>query len=538
MDSKPLDATAANEPADATAPRWLRLEPYVFGLGCAVVLFFLFAWPGDWPPGFFIDEVSVGYNARLIGHTLHDQHGALLPLYFKAFGDYKSPLYVYGAVLPELIFGPSKLAERLISTLYMLGASGVLFLLIRELTGRRLLARWLALLSLLVPSLFFYARGGFSEASCLPFWMLVALYAVLRFERVPSLRTAVGCGAAIGILTYAYTTSRLLAPLLLAAALIAFYRAGQPYRRFLPALAGAGALLGLPTAVFMLLHPTELSWRYRTMVSVFRDNPTPIAAASRIVQTYLQHLLSLDFLFRTGQHNAWHNVGEGFLPLWLYAPMILGAASLWSRRRTPFAQVLFILWIISPIPVALTWENLPHTSRYLHFAVIALILAALGISDALARARPAPSLVALFVLCALFEGGLMLRTSFIDYRESFGGGGGYDSGLADTLQKVFREKPKDAPLYLPDDFFDFDGLRIAYFADVPLDYREKIPRAQAWKRQFERMRIRNLKSVAEAGSGDWIVESRSNMPSQVVDCMATTSPPGSDGPLWSIYRVR
>ncbi len=510
--------------------RWLAIEPYAFGLCGAAVLFFLFAWPGDWPPGFFIDEVSVGYNARWVGKTLHDQYGTFLPLFFRALEDYKSPLYVYGAVWPEALFGPSKFAERLTSTLYMLGTSGILFLILRQLTGNRVLARWFALLALLVPSLFFYAHGGFSEASCLPFWMLLAVFTVLQFERQPSLRTAVACGGSIGLMTYAYTTSRLMAPLLLAAVLVFFFRAGARYRRHLPVLGITGALLGLPTAIFMLLHPHELDLRFRTMVSVFRDNPTPGVALGRVVGTYFQHLLSLDFLFRTGQHNAWHNIGEGLLPLWLYAPMLLGAHALWARRRTPFAQVFLVLWAISAIPVALTWENLPHTNRFLHFAAIALVLGALGVDEYLKTARPRAGLVALLLTMALFEGGLMLRTSFVDYWRSFGGGGGYDGGVADALQAVFQRRAPGTPVYLPGDFFDFDGLRVAYFADVPPE--------DLRAHRLDALGIHRLPGADTAPSGSLVVEKKGAQPPRPAELLAEVRPPGSDGPLWSVYRLR
>ena len=41
------------------------------------------------PNGFYSDEASIGYNAYSILKTGKDEHGMLLPLYFKAFGEYK-----------------------------------------------------------------------------------------------------------------------------------------------------------------------------------------------------------------------------------------------------------------------------------------------------------------------------------------------------------------------------------------------------------------------------------------------------------------
>ena len=71
------------------------------------------------PPGSYIDESSIAYNAWTVAHYGVDEHGFHLPLYFQAFGEYKNPLYIYALVpfvrflavtsdverLPAAIFG-------------------------------------------------------------------------------------------------------------------------------------------------------------------------------------------------------------------------------------------------------------------------------------------------------------------------------------------------------------------------------------------------------------------------------------------------
>lgn len=47
------------------------------------------------PPGPEWDEASVGYNAFSIARTGQDEWQIKLPTIFKAFGDYKNPLYIY-----------------------------------------------------------------------------------------------------------------------------------------------------------------------------------------------------------------------------------------------------------------------------------------------------------------------------------------------------------------------------------------------------------------------------------------------------------
>ncbi|HKR62442.1 MAG TPA: hypothetical protein VJZ00_01820, partial [Thermoanaerobaculia bacterium] len=70
------------------------------------------------PPGFFIDEASIAYNALTMARHGVDEHGARFPLYFKAFGEYKNPVYIYALALVFLVIGPGILAARVLSALF------------------------------------------------------------------------------------------------------------------------------------------------------------------------------------------------------------------------------------------------------------------------------------------------------------------------------------------------------------------------------------------------------------------------------------
>src|SRR2546421_9334417 len=47
------------------------------------------------PPGFHLDESSIAYNAHTVSQTGRDEHGEAWPLYFRAFGEFKNPVYIY-----------------------------------------------------------------------------------------------------------------------------------------------------------------------------------------------------------------------------------------------------------------------------------------------------------------------------------------------------------------------------------------------------------------------------------------------------------
>src|SRR4051812_31269208 len=67
------------------------------------------------PPGFYIDESSISYNAHTIAQTGRDEHGQTLPLFFRAFGEYKNPIYIYLLAGVFRITGPGILTARMLS---------------------------------------------------------------------------------------------------------------------------------------------------------------------------------------------------------------------------------------------------------------------------------------------------------------------------------------------------------------------------------------------------------------------------------------
>ena len=56
------------------------------------------------PAGFFCDEAGIGVDAYSVMITGKDSHGVSFPLFFEAFGEYKSPFAVY-PVIPFVKLG-------------------------------------------------------------------------------------------------------------------------------------------------------------------------------------------------------------------------------------------------------------------------------------------------------------------------------------------------------------------------------------------------------------------------------------------------
>ena len=80
---------------------------------------------GSNPPGFYIDESSIAYNAHLVSETGQDEHGESFPLSSAPSATIKIRLRL-PALRNFLSHGPSILAARLLSA--ALGASCALVL--------------------------------------------------------------------------------------------------------------------------------------------------------------------------------------------------------------------------------------------------------------------------------------------------------------------------------------------------------------------------------------------------------------------------
>ena len=153
---------------------WTLCAAVAAGLFLAVV-------PGN-PPGFYRDESALAYNAYTVSQTGKDEHGATLPLFFRSFGDYKSPAYTYLLAATFRVAGPSIEAARALSAVLGLLALLGLGLLAARVTGRREVGALIVLLAALTPWLFEVTRLVF-EVALLPLAIVLFLLALERAGR-------------------------------------------------------------------------------------------------------------------------------------------------------------------------------------------------------------------------------------------------------------------------------------------------------------------------------------------------------------------
>lgn len=143
-----------------------RAEILLLAVSVLVVVSYLYDVPRN-PVGFFVDEASIAYNAHTVAQHGRDEYGSFFPLYFRAFGEYKSPVYIYLLSAVFWLTGPTVLVARMLSAVAGLTAVLLLAVLGARLTGQRIVGLILFISAGLTPWLFEISRLVF-EVALLP----------------------------------------------------------------------------------------------------------------------------------------------------------------------------------------------------------------------------------------------------------------------------------------------------------------------------------------------------------------------------------
>lgn len=347
------------------------------------------------------DEVSWGYNAYSILQTGRDEYGKFLPLSFKAFGDYKQPLYVYADTLPVAFFGLTPFAVRFPSALAGFLSIIFVYLLVLELFAHHKKKKTLALLT----ALFFaispwsvqFSRVAF-EANVGLFFVLIGFWLFLKGINTNLTRFLFASIPFFALSTYTYHSEKLFTPLLLAGLVLLNWRYFWQKKRVLFGLFFFFVLL----SSFWLLD-SRTTARGRNVL--FTQNSSqileiPVKEAlydkthhdflgslthnRRVVYTlkYISNYLSHfdpNWLFIKGDNNRHHAPGMGILYLVDLPFILLGIWFLLHEKKA--AGVVFLWFFLAPVASSLATDA-PNASRSMVFLPTWQIFTAVGVLNA------------------------------------------------------------------------------------------------------------------------------------------------------------
>lgn len=327
-------------------------------IGVLAVVIFFHSWQlGDIPRGLFIDEASIGYNAALISEEGRDEHGVFMPIYFRAYGEYKNPIYIYSAAIVFKVLGLSEFTLRFTSFLFFLLFLVGFCFLIKDWLGADWRIQLFALIAAgFLPWFFDVSRIAFEAISQVTVWTLALLFIYRSFYRDGPKYYPILAGLAMGLSIYAYSTSRFLTPLFLFTVILFF---GKKYTRKTFIIVATAIIVMLPFAYFYINNPEALTWRFKFITYIY-DQDLSLWEKIKLFLGYYKEYFSPNYLLLEGDKILRHHSGPlGELSFVVFISAMVGiifeVVSL-IKRRISFATFLLVNMVFAPVAAALTNE--------------------------------------------------------------------------------------------------------------------------------------------------------------------------------------
>ena len=325
------------------------------------------------PPGFFLDESSVAYNAYTISQTGHDEHGQGWPLFFRAFGEFKNPVYIYLLAGVFRLTGPGTLSARALSATLGLLTVLLLGLLAIRITQSQSTGLLFSLLILLTPWMFEISRLVL-EVALYPLALALFLLAVWDASRKPDWSGTQICtlAATLALLTYSYSIGRLFAPLL-ALGLVVFVNRRRLLGLVLTWIAFAFTLI--PLFMFQARNPGALTGRFQYL-TYLRPESTFLQIAREFTRHFFANLNPWRlFVSEASMTNELVHVFGPPAMLTITAVLVVISLVLLFKQPKidPWWRFMFYGLVASVVPASLTTDNF-HMLRLAPFAVFLLVL--------------------------------------------------------------------------------------------------------------------------------------------------------------------
>ncbi len=345
------------------------------------------------PASVYWDEASIGYNAYAISTDLADEWGSKLPLHFRAFGEFKLPVYIYSVAVLVKAIGLNEYAVRLPAVFYSLGTLIVVYFLTKKITGNEgtgILASFILSFS---PWFFIFSRTGY-EATAGLFFFLLGTYLFLLFDRSKYYLLAATLSFILSF--YSYNSFRIIIPVWMVLLFVYKFQEFTKDRKYV-------SILAVSLALFLLsLIPVYRLYKFDAGGARFAQ--VEITSKADFVKNYFSHF-DPQFLFFKGDSNPRSQIpGHGQLYLFEALLIITGLIATIRSKKVLYFLPLAALFV-APIPAALTKES-PHALRALLAAPSYAMISAIGVGFLSESVKKYSTLVVLVVIigyCLSFE---------------------------------------------------------------------------------------------------------------------------------------
>lgn len=404
------------------------------------------------PRGLYFDELGNGYNALSILHSGEDEHEEFLPIYFKSFGDYKHPVYIYTMVAIFTLFGYSEFSIRLTSVFFFFVLLGALYTFSKQIAPKQpFVTLYTLLMSSFLPWFFPFSRIAFAAISqvAIIMWAIVALrktyYQPLTKHQQWIMPTT--AGILLGLSIYTYSTSRLLTFIIVALWLVTHLHKSYLKKNII--LTATFGLCLAPYTLFSLQNPGALTARFSHIAPTIADKNKSLIEKSKVITpNYFAHFKP-NFLLIRGEDNlrmSTHSTGQIFITTAILT--LIGAIVMIMKiikSGSNFLSFILLATLASPTASSLTQFEVPHATRSLLLGLFIVIISIYGFK--IIATRPANRAINKIAICAgiilvlLLESGLYLHDYFTTYpNATIGWFQGYK--FKETLQAAVDFNPK------------------------------------------------------------------------------------------------
>ncbi len=357
---------------------------------------------GSVPYGFYQDESAIGYNALSILETGKDEYGKSFPLYFKSFGDYKLPIYIYSTVVSLAVFGLNEFAVRFPSAFFGLLTVIAFYFFVNELTKSKKLSLIATVLLAINPWHLHYNRATFEVSISLFLFVLGTWLLLLSLRKKTAGLFLLGTLCFV-INLYTYNLTRFLSPVLYLFITLFYKKEFVRTTKSELVITAIVSMLLLVPFVGTLLQSGGASSAKGTFLFTSSAVQAPLLELrSYMLHTsllfsklffnswilsfwqYLQNLVSyfsVSFFFISGSVHGNHgigNVGQFYLvelPFMVYGIYVL------VRQRLTYGYFL-IGWAMLVVLIASLTRDVPHATRSFFLLVPLVIFSGVGFLSA------------------------------------------------------------------------------------------------------------------------------------------------------------
>lgn len=324
----------------------------------------------DIPPSLYWDEASIAYNAYSISETGRDEWGDFLPIHFRAFGEFKLPVFIYSIVPFVKTFGLDNFSVRLPAVLYSLGIVILTYLLALKITASKFISIWAMFLLTISPWFFIFSRTGYEADAGLFFYLLAILAFLNSFKKKYLFVISIACF--LGSM-YSYNSFRIISPLTILILLVYYFpQIKRNLKSYFPVLIIAGLIFIVSILPIIRLYKYDAGLGRFDVVKVAKDT-----ILEEVALNYLAHF-NPHYLFISGDKNL-RNQQQGWGQLYpVTIPLLLAGLFYLVKAKRKEYYLILILLLIGPIPAGLTKE-IPHSLRALSAIPFIALLSALGI---------------------------------------------------------------------------------------------------------------------------------------------------------------